>query len=189
MKSLFPVFLAPWFIVMLGCLFGDFTLVRGSETSATQEKLNGGYYLLHQLCDDEAQLPLLLDVKHAPDAIKDFAIRVSETAKESNHLLDQMQDSDPLLNFDQNPLPSIERDVRASIQDEKQHQLLFGTSDDAFVRALLVSQIEASNYAHNLAKVLAEQENDPKRIKCLEKISSKWIAIHTEAFRLLSAVQ
>jgi len=176
-------------IILLGCISASFTVARGDDKAARQEKLNGGYYLLRHLCDDEAQLPLLLDVKHAPDTIASFAIRVSMTAKESNSLLEQMQDSDPLLKFDQNPLPSIERDVRESIQDEKQHQLLFGTSDDAFVRALLVSQIEASNYGHNLAKVLSEQESDPKRVKGLAKISAKWLAIHTEAFRLLSTVR
>jgi len=176
-------------VILFGCISAGVTFVRGDDTATRQEKLNGGYYLLHHLCDDEAQLPLLLDVKHAPEAIKAFAIKISKTAKESNALLEQMQEGDPLLKFDQNPLPPIERDVRASIQEEKQHELLFGTSDDAFVRALLVSQIEASNYGCNLAKVLSEQEGDPKRIKCLEKIETKWLAIHAEAFRLLSTVQ
>jgi hypothetical protein len=189
MKLLSRVFHVLSIITLIGCVSAPFTLVRGDDAGARQEKLNGGYFLLHQLCDDDAQLPLLLDVKHAPEAIETFAIRISKTAKESNSLLEQMQDSDPALNFDRNPLPSIERDVRASIQDEKQHQLLFGTSDDAFVRALLVSQVEASNYGRNLAKVLSEQESDAKRIKLLERISAKWLAIHSEAFRLLSTVQ
>jgi hypothetical protein len=188
MKSRSPAFFALRFIVIFECLCGGFAFVRGDDITARQEKLNGGYYLLHQLCDDEAQLPLLLDVKHAPEAIEGFAIRISNTAKDSNSLIEQMQESDPALKFDRNPLPSIERDVRESIQDEKQHQLLFGTSDDAFVRALLVSQIEASNYALNVAKVLSEQESDPKRIKCLERISAKWSALHSEAFQLLSTL-
>jgi hypothetical protein len=189
MRSLASSFFIPRTIILLGCISAGFTCVRGDDSAARQEKLNGGYYLLHHLCDDEAGLPLLLDVKHAPEAIESFAIKVSKTAKESNSLLEQMKDSDPLLKFDRNPLPSIERDVRASIQDEKEHQLLFGTSDDAFVRALLVSQIEASNYGHNLAEVLSEQESDSKRIKCLERISAKWLSIHAEAFRLLSVVR
>src|ERR1700734_3644850 len=133
MKSHFQKFFVSRIIILLGCFAASFSLVRGDDMAARQEKLNGGYYLLHQLCDDEAQLPLLLDVKHAPQNIEDFAIRISKTAKESNSLLEQMQDSDPALKFDRNPLPSIERDVRESIQDEKQHQLLFGTSNDAFV--------------------------------------------------------
>ena len=186
MKSLSAALFIASMILLLGCLSAYFGCARGDGESARQEKLNGGYFLLHQLCENEAQLPLLLDVKHAPDHIEAFAIRISKTAKETNSVLEQMQDGDPALQFDRNPLPSIERDARASIQDEKQHQLLFGTSDDAFVRALLVSQIEASNYAHNLAKVLSEQENDPKRMKLLEKISAKWLALNREAFRLLS---
>jgi hypothetical protein len=128
-------------------------------------------------------------VKHTSAEIESFADKISKTAKESSAVLEYMQDDDPALKFNPNPLPSIERDVRESIQDEKQHQLLFGTNDAEFERALLVSQIEASNYAHNLAKVLAEQETDPKRIKSLEKISSKWLAIHQESFHLLAAIK
>jgi len=184
-KSLF----VPNFIAFLLCISTAFTLGRGNELAKKQEKLAGGYYLLHGLCSDEAQLPLLLDVKHAPSEIEDFADKISKTAKESSSLLEQMEDHDPAIKLDQNPLPPIELDVRQSIRDEKQQQLLFDTKDTGFVRALLVSQIEASNYAGNLAKVLAEQETKPKRIKSLEKISSKWLAIHQESFRLLAAIK
>ncbi len=174
-------------IVAIGLTLASWTFLHADDLSARQAKLNVGYYLLHRLCNDEAQLPLLLDVKHAPDAIEGFAIKVSKTAKASNALLEQMEAGDRGLNFDKNPLPSIEQDVRASIQDEKKHELLFGTRDEAFVRALLVSQIEASNYGHNLAKVLSEQESDPNRIKALTRISVQWMAIRREAFRLLSS--
>jgi septal ring factor EnvC (AmiA/AmiB activator) len=165
------------------------TLSRGDGTTERQDKLNGGYYLLHHLCNDEAQLPLLIDLKHASAEIEAFADKISRTAKESNSLLEQMQDGDPAIKFNRNPLPAIERDVRESIQDEKQHQLLFGTKDAEFERALLVSQIEASNYAHNIAKVLSDQETDSNRIKSLAKISARWLAINQEAFRFLSTIR
>lgn len=178
----------PSFVAFLWCVSTAFTQSWGGELAEKQEKLNGGYYLLHHLCNDEAQLPMLLAVKHAPSEIEGFAGKISKTAKESNSLLEQMQAHDPVIKWDGNPLPPIEQDVRESIRDEKQHQLLFGTKDAEFVRALLVSQIEASNYASTLAKVLAEQETDPKRIKSLEKIFSKWLAIHQESTRLLAAM-
>jgi len=189
MKRFYPSLFYQRLMVSLSCAFIFFTFSRADEASGRQEKLNGGYYLLHHLCDNEDQLPLLLDVKHSSPEIERFADRISKTAKESNAALEQMQDADPSLKFNHNPLPSIERDVRDSIQDEKQDQLLFGTSDAEFERALLVSQIEASNYAHNIAEVLADQDTDPTRIKSLEKISSKWFALNKEAFRLLATVQ
>jgi hypothetical protein len=188
MKLLLRTFLLLNLTVLIW--FGSAWLLpgRGSEAEDKQAYLNGGYFLLHQLCAQEAQLPLLLDVKHASTDVKNFADRISRTAKESNAALEQMQDADPALNFGHNPLPSFERDVRDSIQDEKQDQLLFGTSGAAFERALLVSQVEASNYAQNIAKVLAENEKNPERRKCLEKISSKWLLINKETFRLLSTL-
>jgi hypothetical protein len=187
-RSLLPGFFVPNLTVCVLCASALLTVGRGAEAEK-QEYLNGGYFLLHQLCDNEAQLPLLLDLKHSSPEIKTFADRISRTAKESNTSLEQMQDTDPAIKFDRNPLPSIEQDVRESIQDEKQHQLLFGTSGAAFERALLVSQVEASNYARNIAKVLAENENDPKKRISLEKISSKWFLINKETFRLLSTIQ
>jgi len=92
------------------------TPTRGSETSEHRDYLNGGYYLLHHLCEDEAKLPLLLDVKDAPPEIEKYAVHISKTAKESITALERLQENDPHLNFDKNPLPRIERDVRESIQ-------------------------------------------------------------------------
>ena len=158
---------------------------RGSDASESQGKLNGGYYLLHHLGEDEDQLPLLLDLKHAPPEIEKYADQISRTAKASNAALEQMQDRDAAIRFDKNPLPSIERDVRDSIKDDKQHQLLFGTSDSEFVRALLVSQIEATTYASHLAEVLADQETNPTRVKTLKHLSDQWLAMRSEAYRLL----
>jgi hypothetical protein len=173
---------------LLICFLGIFcvlTLARGDETSEHQAYLNGGYYLLHHLCEDEAKLPLLLDVKDAPPGIEKYADHISKTAKETIAALERMQESDASLKFDKNPLPLIERDVRESIQADKQHQLLFGTTGAEFVRALLVSQAEASSYALNLAKVLSQQESNPDRVKTLQHISVKWRAIHQDAMRLL----
>jgi hypothetical protein len=159
--------------------------VRASDQSDRQDKLNGGYYLLHHLCDEESQLPMLAVIKTTPTEIVSYVNRIAKTANESITALDGMQDHDNAIRFDRNPLPRIERDIRESISDAKQHQLLFGTSNAAFVRALLVSQIEASNYALNIAKVLADQENDPTRVKALQNIKTKWQSIEDEAYRHL----
>jgi hypothetical protein len=161
------------------------TPTAGSEISDRRDYLNGGYYLLHHLCEDEAKLPLLLDVKDVPPEIESYADHISKMAKETIADLERMQESDTRLKFDKNPLPRIERDVRESIQADKQHQLLFGTTGAQFVRALLVSQAEASSYALNLAKILSQQEKDPDRVKALQHISIRWRAIYQETMRRL----
>jgi hypothetical protein len=160
--------------------------LRASDSADRQNELNGGYYLLHQLCDQESQLPMLALIKTTPQEIVGYVHRVARTANDSKTALDHMQDEDGAIRFDRNPLPPIERDVRKSISDAKQHQLLFGTSNGAFVRALLVSQIEASNYALSIAKVLAEQETDPTRVKALQALQGKWQTRLDEAYRYLN---
>jgi len=173
------------FVLLLIGLNAAMAPTRGDEATEQQEKLNGGYYLLHELNQDEAQVPLLLLVKHAPAEITTFADHISKTAKETLADLDRLQKDDPSIRFDRNPLPQMERDTRASIKADKQHQLLFGTTGSEFVRALLVAQIEASTYALNLSKVLAEQETDPHRVKILRHISARWLDMRNEAFRIL----
>ena len=49
--------------------------------------------------------------------------------------------------------------MRDSIREDKKQQLLFDTTGTEFIRAFLVTQIEASTYAMNLSKVLADKEN------------------------------
>jgi hypothetical protein len=171
----------------LACIGVIFTMTPspGDEPDQHQAKLNGGYYLLHQLADDEAQLPILLDLKHAPPEVVQYADKISKAGKETEGALEEMQDHDSKIQLDRNPLPPIEQNVRDSIKDDKQHQLLFGTSNAEFVRALIISQIEATTYALHLSKVLADQESDPARVKKLQHLSAHWLALRNEAFSIL----
>jgi hypothetical protein len=174
--------LALWMVSILPLFTNP---VQGEGISRQQEKLNGGYFLLHNLSEDEAQVPLLLDLKHAPPEIVAFANRMSQAGKATGATLDRFQEKDPAIQLDRNPLPQIEKDTRDSIKGDKQHQLLFGTTGSEFVRAFLVSQIEASTYAVNLSKVLAAQESDPQRTKTLRRVSAQWLALRNDAFRIL----
>jgi len=124
-------------------------------------------------------------VKHAPPEISSFADEISKTGKETMSALDRLREHDSAIRFDQNPLPAIERETRDFIKDDKQHQLLFGTKDSEFVRCVLVSQIEASTYAKNLASVLADQETSPDRSRALRQISARWDGIRNKTYRIL----
>jgi hypothetical protein len=158
---------------------------RGDDTISLQAKLNGGYFLFHHLASDESQVPLLMIVKHVSPGIKEFADDIGKEAKKSLVVLDRFQADDAAIRFDRDPLPQIELDTRASIKADKQHQLLFGTSDSEFARAFLVSQIEASSYGIHLSKVLGEQETSPARAEKLRRLSAEWMALRDHAFQLL----
>ncbi len=172
-------------LVCLVCCFVAWTPAKAGETPGHQDYLNGGYYLLHHLCEDESGVAMIMIVKNAPPEIGSFTKRISRTADESIASLDDLRQGNRQLSFDKNPLPPVEQDVRDSIRGDKTHQLLEGTTGAEFVRTLLVSQIEASGYAMHLSKVLAENEKNPVRIQALQNISAKWLAIRRESYRLL----
>jgi hypothetical protein len=159
--------------------------VRANDASDHRAYLNGGYFLLHHVASDEDQVPLLLDMKHSAPEVISYADRISQTAKETMAAIESLQVKHPALHFDKNPLPDVEQDVRDSIQADKQHQLLFGTKNAEFIRAFLISQIEASTYALNLAKVLAEGEKNPATIRTLQHLSAQWLQRRDEAFLIL----
>ena len=117
-----------------------------------------------------------------PADVADYIKRVSKTAKEALDWIGRTEEGDPALKLEENPLPKFEQEVRSSISDDKQHILLFGTTKTAFARALLRSQIEASNYIMHITKVLAEK--DPGREGKLMKISNQWRRLRDEGVRL-----
>jgi hypothetical protein len=149
--------------------------------------LTNGYSLLHGLCGQEGQLDMILIVKTTPPEIADYLHQVSASAKQDTKWLDELQDHDKDLIFGRTGLPPFEKDTRASIQDDKEHMLLFGTSGSAFVRALLVSQTEAGTYGMNLAKVLAAAEPNEQRAAVVRKIGKRWKKIRDRAYALLNA--
>jgi hypothetical protein len=158
---------------------------RAGDADHQQNYLNGGYYLLHKLGSDEDQVPLLMDLKHAPKEIAVYADRMSQTGKETMAQIERIQQKHPATAFDKNPLPAIEQDTRDSIKADKQHQLLFGTKDTEFVRAFLISQIEASTYGMSLAKVLAAGEQNPATVHALQHLAAQWLQRRDEAFQIL----
>jgi hypothetical protein len=175
MKSLFGATLAALFLLSAP--------VRADDNQAY---LNNGYSLLHGLCGQEKQVDMILIVKTTPKDVADFVHEVSKSAAKNEDLLQGLQDHDKAIRFDQTGLCQFERDTRDSIKDDKQHMLLFGTTDQAFARALLVTQTEAGTYGMNLAKVLADAEPNPHRAAVLQKISASWEKLRDKAYRLLN---
>ena len=152
---------------------------------STQRDLQVGFFLLHDVCHEESPLHFITLVKTTPKTVADFVGRVSREAGASVQKIEAMEASDRSLVLEKNPLPDLEVSVRSSIQADKQHQLLFGTSGTAFARALIVSQIEAANYIAHLSQVLAEEDPSPGRSQSLRDLSVKWLSLRDEAYRLL----
>lgn len=157
--------------------------LRADDVS--RQQMNYGYGLLHHLCDQESQVDLILIVKTTPPNVAHFAHEVSDGAKADLKVLGDLADRDPSLHFDEQGLPDIETGTRASIKAEKQHLLLFGATGSDFAKALVLTQIEASTYGENLAKVLADDETNAHRAAALRHIAASWGKLKDEAYTLL----
>lgn len=170
----------PTLFLLFACLAASLP-IRASD-------LNDGYFLLHDICQQEKKVSGILLFKTSPASLSIFLKKVSRVAGETVSALDQMQKDDPALTMDHNPLPPTEQAARKIMEDQRQHQLLFGTKGPDFVRAMLMSQQFASDYTQSLAGALLGQEKDPTRRARLESIRAEWSELKAESFRLLRNV-
>jgi hypothetical protein len=154
----------------------------------SRQYLINGYSLLHHLSEQEKPVDLILIVKTAPRAVADFAHEAAHTAGENLDLLDGLAARDHAIRFNEMGLPQFELDTREAIKDDKQHLLLFGTTNKDFSRAFLVTQIEAGTYGMNLAQVLSDAETNPHRAAVARKISKNWEALRDKAYGLLNSL-
>jgi hypothetical protein len=160
---------------------------RLQAANDSEKEMRDGFFLIHNVCHEESQVHFITMMKTTPSYLVDYVTRISKLADDTLDTLDDMGDHDHALKSDDSPLPAFERAVRASISDEKRHDLLFGTKGPAFSRALILTQLDASNYIANMAKVLAEEDQDDRRASKFDKISRQWMAIRSEGILFLSA--
>jgi hypothetical protein len=180
------LFIRRWSSILMGVAFlmiGGFSS-SAAEVKASQSSLNDGYSIFYDFCNQESQLSLLMWVKSTPRGIADYAERIASTAKDDMAILKKLGVQDSALRLDKVSLPSFEIDVRKSMAEDRQKQLLWGTSGAAFAQALVMTQSETTNYGLHVAKVLAETEPEPDRARAMRAIYDKWLALHVEAYRL-----
>jgi hypothetical protein len=177
-------------IAMTGMLLLSASL--GAEARAA-EPANGvikdGFFLLDDTCHQETTLYLLPVFKTTPPPIKQYLSELSRAADDTISTLNRLQKEDPSIKAAQNPLPLVEQRVRTSFTDAGRQKVIFGTKGPAYVRALLVGELQDSIYIANLAKVMAEDDSDRNRAKIFEKIATRWMSIRDEGYRLLGDVK
>jgi hypothetical protein len=178
--------LRPFILVFTSWALGGSLLpVAADPVPVSAADLRVGFYLLHDVCQQETQVDMLAIIKTTPPDVAAYVKRISHVADDTLATIEGLEKADPSLKIDRNPLPLFEQTVRSDIRADKQHQLLFGTSGPHFARALLVAQIEAAAYILHMAEVLAREDKDAGRAATLQKISTQWLALRTEGFRLL----
>ncbi len=145
---------------------------------------SNAYSLLHQLLDDEKDISLLHFIKQEPTDLKDLMKRIAAASKKGAKLLEQFAREDPAINLKDIGLPPAEVATRDAIAATKKKELLTQTGD-SFELTLLLSQTEALNYGWHLAKIAAQTEPQPDRIRAMTDMGDQMEDLYREVFRLL----
>ena len=143
-----------------------------AQTTDSQITRNNCYSLLHQLLDEEKDVSILRFIKRENSDLKNLIKSVSAAAKAGAEQLETFAKQDPTLLLDDYRLPPGEQKTRDAIGATKEKELLH-QSGNQFEMTLLLTQIEALNYASHLAKVAGANDAQPDRARYLAGLSEQ----------------
>jgi hypothetical protein len=172
-------------LLLAGCSSSE----KSKSSSRVEPQIQDGFFLLQDTCRKEKEIHLLPFLKTTPADIADYLNKISEAANTTMVTLDHLKKGDDSLDQEKNPLPLVEQQVRESFTTAAKAKVLSGTKGPAYVRALLVDQLQESIYIGALAKVMSEDDTDSDRAASLRKIADKWQEIRDTGYRLLNEVK
>jgi len=169
--------------ILGGCQSGPLV---GREAVAVggQSTRDNSYSLLHQLLADEKNVALLRFIKREESDVKKLVKKIAARSAAGLKVLKEQAPLPPAINLNDISLPPGEVATRNAIAATKKKQLL-GQSGDRFELTLLLTQAEALGYASHLAKVAAETDSRPDRVRALGEIHAEMESLYQELFDLL----
>jgi hypothetical protein len=156
-----------------------------AQAGLTETTRNNCYSLLHELLDDEKDVSMLRFLKHEDTGLKALINKVAASAGAGATQLEEFAKRDPSLALDDLDLPPGEKKTRASISSKEEKDLLRHSGDE-FELILVVTQIEALNYASHLARVASENDSEPERARYLMGLSNELKSLHDEVLGQIS---
>jgi len=158
--------------------------ISQSKSHASQSLRNNSYSLLYQLLEQQKDVSILRFIKPEQSDVKKLVIRIATASGTGAKFLEGFAKDDPTINLNDLRLPPGEVATRDAIATTEKHELL-GQTGDAFSLALLLTQIEALNYASHLAKIAGQNEPNPQRAHTLAGISEEMENLYNDVFALL----
>ena len=141
--------------------------------------------MLYQLLNEEKNVSKLLIIKRDSRELNNLIKEISTASDKAADQLKQFSQQDGTLALDVIDLPPGEEATRNAIASTKKKELL-GSSGDVFERALLLTQIQALNYAAHLAAVAADNDTNPARSAWLDSLSQEMKRLYSQCVELLS---
>ncbi len=149
------------------------------ETGGTQAIRNNCYSLLHQLLQEEKDINKLHFIKRENTDLKNLLKRISTAASAGTKQLEAFARQDSSLVLDDYQLPPGEQQTRADISSQQEKELLH-ESGEKLEFTLLLTQIEALNYAAHLAQIAGHNDFRAERTDYLVGLSGQMKTLHDE---------
>ena len=146
-----------------------------------------GYSLLYTLASKQSDVGKILILKSASPKVSAEIKQIAQVFSQARKQLDGFVKEDGSLNFKMSHLPSMEEKTRAAIESTTTKDLLF-SSGKAFELRLLLTQVEALDYASHLANQLAAQDGNPKRKEFLTQFAKQCEQHHKQVVDLLASL-
>lgn len=151
-----------------------------AKPSSAKTALNEGYSLLAYLLKDESDLDKILWIKDANPATAGLIKKIAQTSRDTLTRLESLASEKPGLDLATRGLPSVEAQTRDAISKSTASTLL-GSSGKSFELRILLTQVQAMNYATHLCQVLAVSEINPERRSFLKTSGKKFLNLREEA--------
>jgi hypothetical protein len=146
-----------------------------------------GYSLLYTLADKQSNVDKVLIIKHASEKVSVEIKQIAQVFSQAKKQLDEFAKQDGSLNFKMSHLPPMEEKTRAAIESTTTKDLLF-SSGKAFELRLLLTQVQALDYASHLANQLAGQNGNTKRKEFLTQFARQCEQHHKQVIDLLTSL-
>jgi hypothetical protein len=175
-------------VACLVALIGCSTVPPVVPFFGTQSRIRDeGYSLLYALADKQSNVGKILVIKSASAKVSAEIKQIAEVFSQAKKQLDGFLKDDGSLNFKMSHLPTMEEKTRAAIESTTTKDLLF-SSGKAFELRLLLTQVEALDYASHLANQLANQDGNPKRKEFLTQFAKQCEQHHKQVVDLLASL-
>jgi hypothetical protein len=134
---------------------------------------------------DESQVGGIFVLKSADPAVANLVKQIGTDCLGYKNQLEDFAKADKGIEFDVADLPPVEKESRGLIAASQTHDLLFSSGKDFQLR-LLLTQIQAMDYASHLSQAIEKHEDDPARKKFLADMSKHCADLHDELVKLLA---
>lgn len=174
-------------MLSVSCLLAGCQSPRSAPPSATStvpSTRNNCYSLLHQLLEQQKDVSLLRFIKPEHPDVKVLIKRIAAASGAGSKMLEEFAKNDPALSLNDLRLPPGEVATRDAIAATEKKELL-GQAANISELTLLLTQIEALNYASHLAKVGGQNDPQPARARAMADLSSEMAHLYNEVFVLL----